>query len=178
MSIGTRNGKGRRRVTYGTSGMPIEVTDYYSSLMILTLLLIIRILLIVINITPMCASNSRHGVSLWGWFLRVSQSAASGEMDPRSPKTRPARSPEDPPPTPHQKQLDQPKHHNSHLEFEKLPGDLGFCLLQYLSTVLKITTKYCLRDMIGPKSHFLSYRSSSSPPSIYPTCPHYDHQQL
>uniref|UniRef100_A0A673XFY0 PHD finger protein 21Aa n=1 Tax=Salmo trutta TaxID=8032 RepID=A0A673XFY0_SALTR len=36
--------------------------------------------------------------------------------------TRPARSPEDPPPTPHQKQLDQPKHHNSHLEFKNYQG--------------------------------------------------------
>uniref|UniRef100_A0A673XI69 PHD finger protein 21Aa n=1 Tax=Salmo trutta TaxID=8032 RepID=A0A673XI69_SALTR len=53
--------------------------------------------------------------------------------------TRPARSPEDPPPTPHQKQLDQPKHHNSHLEFINYQGTRFFCLLQYLSTVLKIT---------------------------------------
>lgn len=72
MIIRWRKGKGRRRVTLCTSGMPIEVKDYYSSLTMLTLLLIITILLIVINITPMCASNSRHGVSLWGWFLRVS----------------------------------------------------------------------------------------------------------
>lgn len=64
--------KGTKEGDLCTSGMPIEVKDYYSSLMILTLLLIIRILLIVINITPMCASNSRHSASLWGWFLRVS----------------------------------------------------------------------------------------------------------